>query len=126
MAIRVPFEILPSDDTSGILGQKPAACGNNLHHCVGFGDEQIPSIPNAAEHCTPVTSVLRIPTINNEAEASYLFHLSSLHRSEGIDFELLPFLTVVFYGMNPELTILIFLNCWVKKDDQSHKALEIL
>lgn len=96
MAICVPFEKAPSGDTRCTLRQKPTACGNNLHHCVACNDEQRPSIPNVAEHWTQVMSVLRILTINNEAEASYLFHLSSLHLSEGKDFELLPFLAVVF------------------------------
>lgn len=33
MAIYMPFEIAPSDDTICALRQKPAAFGNILHHC---------------------------------------------------------------------------------------------
>lgn len=96
VAICVPFEIAPADDTSCTLRKKPTACGNNLQHCVPYSDEQRPLIPNVAEHWTQVMTVLRKLTRNNEAETRYLFHLPNLHWSEGKDFEILYFLTVVF------------------------------
>lgn len=63
MAVCVPFDIVPSDDTSCTLRQKQTACGNNLYHCLAWSDHQRPLIPNAAEHWTRIMLVLRILTM---------------------------------------------------------------
>ena len=60
----------------------------------------------------------------NEAEASYLFHLQvCIDQKVKI---LSSYFSLQWYFKEWSLTILMFLNCWVRKDDQDHKTLEIL